>query len=71
MQHFSHEHLDKLIAEHRLVSATIARLSSPSTNAVYARNHGAAVIIVALDDLRKKKVQLEATIDALSEYLNG
>jgi len=68
MQHFSHEYLDKLIAEHRLVSATIGKLSS---NTVYARNHGAAVVSLAMDDLRKKKVELEATIDVLSEYLNG
>jgi hypothetical protein len=67
MQHFSHEYLDKLIAEHRLVSATILKLTNTP---MYARNHG-SIVGEAVADLRVKKIQLEGMIDVLQEYLNG
>ena len=67
MQHFSHEYLEKLIAEHRIVSATMNKLS---TSQVYVRNHGAAVAS-AIDNLKVKRIELEAMIDVLQEYLNG
>jgi hypothetical protein len=67
MQHFSHEYLEKLIAEHRLVSATAYQLSS---SPMYARNHGAAVA-GAIDNLKLKRIELEGMIDVLQDYLNG
>lgn len=68
MQHFSHEYLEKLIAEHRLVSATMNKLSS---SPVYVRNHGAQGVSIAVDNLKIKRIELEAMIDVLQEYLNG
>lgn len=67
MQHFSHDYRDKLVAEHRLISATMGQLQSKN---IYASNHGAAILAAAMDELRIKKVQLEGMIDVLNEYLD-
>lgn len=73
MNHFSQEFLDKLIAEHRLVSAAILQLSSNHANSgytQYARSHGPDAVDQARKNLYTKKVELEAQIDVLRDYLN-
>ena len=69
MQHFSKEYLDRLIAEHKLVSATIAHLKGPALNRMVA-SHGNDAVAGAVNNLRAKKVELEGQIDVLAEYLN-
>ena len=68
MQHFSHEYLEKLVAEQRLVSATIHQLTI--TN-FYSGRHSGQSVSLAVDDLKIKRIQLEAMIDVLRDYLNG
>jgi hypothetical protein len=70
MNHFSQEYLEKLIAEHKLVSASIARLRGEDFNR-HSRNHGAAAVSMALSTMTSRKVELEAYIDTLADYLNG
>ena len=73
MNHFSQEFLDKLIAEHRLISAAILQLTSNHADngyARYARTHGIDAVDQARKNLYTKKVELEAQIDVLREYLN-
>ncbi len=71
MQHFSHEYLEKLVAEHRLVSAAIIELSRPPGYPKKVKEYGLDVVDAALKNLKAKKVELETMIDVLSEYLNG
>lgn len=73
MNHFSQEFLDKLIAEHRLVSASILHLTGGTPNSAYtrfARAHGPDAVDQARKNLYAKKVELEAQIDVLKDYLN-
>lgn len=73
MNHFSQEFLDKLIAEHRLVSASILQLTSNHADggyARYARAHGPDAVDQAKKNLYVRKVELEAQIDVLRDYLN-
>lgn len=70
MKQFSEEYLESLINEHKLVAASIIRLSDPASGAaVYARNHNHDTIVLAITQLRAKKVELEAKIDVLREFL--
>jgi len=70
MNHFSQEFCDKLIAEHKLISASIANLQGPSYSR-QIRVHSQTVVDSSLFNLRTKKVELEAMIDVLQDYLNG
>jgi hypothetical protein len=70
MQHFSHEYLEKLVAEHKLVSASIARLKGTDYSR-QQRIHGGVAVDSALATMFSKRVELEAYIDTLTEYLNG
>jgi hypothetical protein len=73
MNHFSQEFLDKLIAEHRLISAAILQLSSKHSDSGYARyvrSHGVDAVDQARKNLYVRKVELEAQIDVLRDYLN-
>jgi len=70
MELFSHDYKDKLVAEHRLVSAAIAHMSNPHVFTNFARTHGNDVCVESLTNLRVQKVQLEAKIDVLSEFLD-
>jgi len=69
MQKFSKEYLDDLIAEHRLVSASINHITHVQP-ARFFKTHGSDAIALALQNLHAKKVQLEAMIDVLTEYIN-
>ena len=69
MQHFSTENLDKLDAEHRLVSATITQLQTVSYGQ-YASRHGSDAVIAAISNLKIKKIELEGQIDVLNDYLH-
>lgn len=71
MQHFSHEYLEKLIAEHRLVTASIMELSNPLGASKMSKKHNIKAVDAAFNNLQARKVELEVMIDVLSEYLNG
>jgi hypothetical protein len=70
MQHFSQEYLDKLIAEHKLISATVSQIKTVSFNR-YAAVHGHDTVSAAISNLKVRRVELEGQIDVLSDYLNG
>lgn len=70
MQHFSEEYLNKLVAEHKMVSASLARLKGPEFNA-YARSHTADQVNSAIYNFSVQRVELEAKIDVLRDYLQG
>lgn len=70
MTHFSQEYLDKLIAEHKLVSVSFQQLKTTHLTR-QTRQHGSQAVDMALANLAAKKVELEAFIDTLNEYLNG
>ena len=70
MKHFSQEYLDKLIAEHKLVSATITQIQV-NAFAAYSSRHGIDNVHASLGSLKAKKVELEGMIDVLTEYLHG
>ena len=71
MQHYSQENMDKLIAEHRLVAASIAHLRNSGQYAKQQRNHGGQSVDAAIASMSARKVELEAYIDVLHEFLNG
>lgn len=66
MSYFSAEYREKLQQEHKLVSATITRLTVTDFPR-YARSHGADIVTAAVSNLKAKKVELEAQIDLLAE----
>ena len=70
MQHFSQEYLEKLTAEHKLVSATITHITH-NKYPIFVRQHSVDVVTSAVSNLKTRKVELEGMIDILSEYLNG
>jgi len=70
MKQFSEEYRDKLINEHKLVSASINRLTTEDWPR-QARAHGADVCAAAVSNLKAKKVELEVQIDVLNEFLTG
>ena len=70
MQHFSQEYLEKLIAEHKLVSASYAQLKTIHFKR-QIQTHGMLAVEEALSKLATRKVELEAYIDTLTEFLNG
>ncbi len=69
MEYFSQEFLDKLVNEHKLVSASITQLTDRYKQ--YAPFHGADAMTAALTSLRGQKVELEAKIDVLNEFLRA
>lgn len=69
MEHFSHEYVEKLIAEHRMICATIALVKNEY--AKRCREHNVASVDTALANMSARKVELEGYIDVLQEYLNG
>jgi hypothetical protein len=70
MKHFSEEYMQSLINEHKLVSASVTQLLETRYQ-WYARQHGADVVAAAASNLRIRKVELEAQIDLLDEFLKG
>lgn len=70
MQHFSDEYLERLIAEHKFVSATINHISQKEYTR-FARAHGVDSVAAATNNLRAKRIELEGMIDVLTEYLHG
>lgn len=69
MDMFSQEYLDKLIAEHKLVNASVMQIQQ---NYLYYKRFCTVTIIeMELNDLLKKKFSLEVQIDVLNEFLKG
>lgn len=68
MKHFSPEYRDSLIAEHKLVSASIAHITDNHGKII--RNHSAAAVGGAVNNLLSRKIELEVMIDVLTDYLN-
>jgi len=69
MEYFSQEFLDQLINEHKLVNSSIHQLIDRYKQ--YLPAHGADAMQAALTSLRGKKVELEAKIDVLGEFLRA
>jgi len=69
MQHFSQEYLEKLVAEHKLVSASIAHITS--SIARYSQRHEGGSISQGVQNLKARKVELEGMMDVLGEFLNS
>jgi len=69
MNLFSQDYLDQLIAEHKLVSVAIGRITERDYPR-FAKSHGVAAVDTAVLQLKSKKVQLEAMIDSLLEYIS-
>ena len=67
MKHFSEEYRQKLIAEHKLVSATIQQMTQMYPR--YVQNNSADAVAAAISDYKIKKIQLEGQIDVLTEFL--
>lgn len=65
----SSSRLDELVSEHKFTSACIAHLSSQFP--VYARHHGNDATACAISTLKAKKVELEAAIEVLRQFLNS
>ena len=70
MQVFTKEYLDQLIAEHKLVSASIAHIQTGGNYARFVRNHSQDAVAAGLGALMAKRVELEAKIDVLQDYLD-
>ena len=69
MDHFSLEYKDKLVAEHRLISATIAHIGG-SQYPRMCQTHSQSTVLGALSNLKSRRVELEGMIDVLNEHLN-
>jgi hypothetical protein len=69
MNIFTRDYCDTLLAEHKLVSATITHLQVVDFKK-YASTHGADRVQAAAATLSVRKVELEGMIDVLLEYLN-
>jgi hypothetical protein len=69
MQHFSQEYLQSLVNEHKLIQASINRLTQ--RRAFYVRENSVSVMDKALDNFRVRKMELEVQIDELNEFLHG
>ena len=69
MQHFSREYLEKLVAEHKLISASIAHISTSGPR--YCQRHENTTVSQAIQNLKVRKVELEGMIDVLSDFLEG
>jgi citrate synthase len=69
MDYFSDEFRNKLIAEHKLIAASIARIETEQH--IYAQRHHLSSIANAISNLKARKIELEAQIDVLEDYLHG
>jgi hypothetical protein len=69
MEYFSQEFLTKLINEHKLVNASIHQLTDRYKQ--YLQAHSPDALTAALTSLRGKKVELEAKIDVVGQFLNS
>ena len=70
MKHFSEEYLTQLINEHKLVSASITALTVTDFRK-YVMNHNVDIVTAASSNLKARKVELEAMIDVLTDFLRG
>jgi hypothetical protein len=70
MQHFSEEYRQSLINEHKLISVAIAQLVDTGYGK-YARTHGVDAVQGAASKMRIRKVELEAMIDVLTDFIHG
>jgi hypothetical protein len=71
MKHFSIEYYEKLVNEHRFISAVINHMQNPGIASQKVRLHGQDYYAQALSNLKVKRVELESQIDVLGDFLNG
>lgn len=69
MQHFSEEYKDKLVAEHRLISAALLKIAG-TDHPRLCQQHGQSSVLGAISNLKSRRVELEGMIDVLNEHLN-
>jgi hypothetical protein len=70
MEMFSLEYRDKLVAEHKLISASIGHLQGDHM-ARFMHRHQSDPVRGALASMKVRKVELEAQIDVLNDFLTG
>jgi hypothetical protein len=68
MNVFSHEHLDKLQDELKLINMTLGRLSK---DMYFNRTYGAQPTSQAVQNLMIRRIEVEAMIETLNDHLNG
>ena len=71
MKIFTQEYLDSLVAEHKLITAALNRMTQNAANAsLYASRYGAQAFDTVRTNLVSKKLELEVKIDELMDYLD-
>jgi len=68
MQYFSHEKLEQLVAEHKLLSATINHMTDRFAH--FSQQHSAQIANESLIKMRVRRAEIEAQIDVLGDYLS-
>lgn len=69
MEKFSKEYYDELLAEYKMVSATITHIGQTDA-ARFARSHGPDVVTAAVTNLKVRKCELEGMLEVLQNYLD-
>ena len=69
VEHFSEDYLTRLNNEHKLITATVNRLLT-ARNA-YISGNSPEMVDLATRNLLSRKVELEAQIDVLIDFLRG
>lgn len=67
VQKYSHDYLNKLSEEHKLITDSIHKLRS---DVHFNREYGAITVQGAINNLMLKRIELEAQMEVISEHLN-
>lgn len=71
MNIFTQEYLDSLVAEHKLLTASLNRMTQNAANtSMYAGRYGATTFDAARTSMIARKLELEVKIDELMDFLN-
>jgi hypothetical protein len=69
MEKFSQDYYNELLAEYKMVSATIIHIGQTDA-ARFARTHGADVVTASVTNLKVRKCELEGMLEVLQAYLD-
>lgn len=71
MNIFTREYLDSLVAEHKLLTASLNRMTqSAAAASMYTNRYSTAVYDAARTNMVTRKLELEVKIDELMDFLN-
>lgn len=71
MQIFTQEYKEALIAEHKLINASLLRMTSTAAiSGMYANRQGLEIFNMTKNNLLSKKLELEIKIDELIDFLD-